>query len=84
VKRSGRDEPIWVVIVLHMEAMLGISLYSSLYLKLAKKLCLSYYLLCFLFNKIGEEGRTGSAWKQGGRGEREWVRDGPNNVCIYE
>jgi hypothetical protein len=50
-----------------MEAMLGISLYSYLYLKLAKTLCLSYYLLCFLFNKIGEEeGRTGSAWKQGG------------------
>jgi hypothetical protein len=28
-------------------------------------LCLSY-LLRFLFNKIGDEGRTGSAWKQGG------------------
>jgi hypothetical protein len=27
-------------------------------------LCLSYYLLGFLFNKIGEVGRTGSAWKQ--------------------
>jgi hypothetical protein len=52
-----------------MKAMLGISLYSCLYLKLAKMLCLSYYLLCFLFNKIGEEeGRTGSAWKQGGVG----------------
>jgi hypothetical protein len=49
-----------------MEAMLGISLYSFLYLKLAKTLCLSYYLLCFLFNKIGEqEGGTASAWKQG-------------------
>jgi hypothetical protein len=54
-----------------MEAMLRISLYSYLYLKLAKtiRLCLSYYFLCFLFNKIGEqEGGTGSAWKQGG----EW------------
>jgi hypothetical protein len=48
-----------------MEAMLGISLYSYLYLKLAKTVCLSYYLLCFLFNKIGEEGRRGSAWKSG-------------------
>jgi hypothetical protein len=28
VKRSGRDEPIWVVIHKCMEAMLGISLYS--------------------------------------------------------
>jgi hypothetical protein len=32
-------------------------------------LCLSYYLLCFLFNKIEEEeGKTGSAWKRGGEG----------------
>jgi hypothetical protein len=59
-----------------MESMLGISLYSYLYLKLAKMLCLSSYLLCFLFNKIGEEGRTGSARKQGagvGGGERERI-----------
>jgi hypothetical protein len=63
LKSSGRDESIWVVIHMCMEAMLGISLHSYLYLKLEKPLCLSYYLLCFLFNKIGEEGRTGSAWK---------------------
>jgi hypothetical protein len=49
-----------------MEATLGISPYGYLYLKLAKTLWLSYYLLCFLFNKIREqEGRTGSAWKCG-------------------
>jgi hypothetical protein len=48
-----------------MEAMLGISLCSYLYFKLAKMLCLSYYLLCFLFNKIREqEVGTGSAQKQ--------------------
>jgi hypothetical protein len=47
-----------------MEEALGISLYSYLYLKLAKMLCLSYYCLCFFFNKIGEpEGGKGSAWK---------------------
>jgi hypothetical protein len=57
-----------------MEAMLGISLYSYLYLKLAKTLCLSYYLLCFLF-KIGEEGKTGSAWKQGGWERRREGRE---------
>jgi hypothetical protein len=34
-------------------------------------LCLSYYCLCLLFNKIGEKGRTGSAWKQGARGAGE-------------
>jgi hypothetical protein len=46
-----------------MEATLGISLNSYLYLKLAKILCLSYYL----FNKIGEqESGTGSAQKEGG------------------
>jgi hypothetical protein len=31
-------------------------------------LCLSYYCLCLLFNKIGEKGRMGSAWKRGGGG----------------
>jgi hypothetical protein len=80
VKRSGRDEPIRVAIHMCMETMLGVSLYSYLYLKLAKTLCLSYYLLCFLFNKIGEEGRTSSAWKWGGwrvRGER-WPKQ-----CIH-
>jgi hypothetical protein len=66
VKRSGRDEPMWVAIHKYMEATLGLSLHSYLYLKLAKMLCLSYYLLCFLFNKIGEqEGGTGSARKWG-------------------
>jgi hypothetical protein len=67
-ERSGRDEPMWVVIHMCMEARLGISLYSYLHLKLTKMLCLSYYLLGFLFNKIGEqEGRTGSARKWGER-----------------
>jgi hypothetical protein len=79
VKRSGRDESIQVVIHLCMEAMLGISLYSYPYLKLAKTLFLSYYCLCLLFNKTGDEGRTGSAWKWGVVG-----RDGPNNVWTHE
>jgi hypothetical protein len=49
--------------------MLGISLYSYLYLKLAIMLCFSY-LLGFLINEIGEqEGGTGSA--QEGRGGEE-------------
>jgi hypothetical protein len=49
-------------------------------------LCLSYYCLCLLFNKIGEKGRTGCAWKQGRWGEREGMRgrNDPNNVCTYE
>jgi hypothetical protein len=89
VKRSGRDESIRVIIHVCMEARLGVSLYSYLYLKLAKMLCLSYCLLCFLFNKIGKEGRTGSAWKWGGCGERgtgggTGGRDDLNNGCTYE
>jgi hypothetical protein len=52
-----------------MEATLGISLYSCVYPKLAKMICFSYYLLCFLFNKITEGVGTSSAWKwlEGGR-----------------
>jgi hypothetical protein len=66
-----------------MEAMLGISLYSCLYLKLAKMQCLSYYLLLsyylslrFLFNKIRMRGRNkfclevrGVEGKQEGKGQ---------------
>jgi hypothetical protein len=49
-----------------MEAAQGIFLYGYPYLRLAKTPCLSYYLLCFFFNKIGEqEGGTGSAWPGG-------------------
>jgi hypothetical protein len=66
VKRSGRDESVWVVIHMCMGTILGISLYSYPYLKLAKTLCISYYCLCLFFNKTGEEGRTGSARKQRG------------------
>jgi hypothetical protein len=40
---------MWVEIHTCMEAMLGISLYSYLYLKLGKMIGL-YYLLRFLFN----------------------------------
>jgi hypothetical protein len=66
VKRSGRDEPMWVVIHKCMEAMLGISLYSYLYLKLTKTLCLSYYHLCFLFNNRAKQVLP-ETWGGGGR-----------------
>jgi hypothetical protein len=56
-------------------------------------LCLSYYCLCFLFNKIRDKGRAGSAWK--GVDEGEWVRgrgkeqgegrrNGSNSVCTCD
>jgi hypothetical protein len=74
VKRFSIDESVQVVIHMCVEAMLGISLYSCHYLKLANMLCLSYYCLCLLFNKIGEKGRTASAWKQGGWGGKRGLR----------
>jgi hypothetical protein len=83
VKRSGRDEPIWFVIHICMEATLGIFLYTYLYPKLAKMLCFSYYVLCFLFNKIREEGRTGFAWKLGDGREREVVVGGEMAQKMY-
>jgi hypothetical protein len=47
-----------------MKTVLGISLYSYLCLKLAITLFLSYYLLCFLYDKIREqEGGTVSSLK---------------------
>jgi hypothetical protein len=49
---------------------------ANLYPKLAKTLCLSYYLLSFLFNKIEEEeGRTGCL-EVGG----VWGGGGINNI----
>jgi hypothetical protein len=93
VKRSGRDEPIWVVIHLCMEAMLGISLYSFLYLKLGKNAMSS--LLSPMFSLKQDQRRRGgngfcleAKEKVGGRGEGEGDgegalrgRDGPHNVC---
>jgi hypothetical protein len=89
VKRSGRDESVWVVIHMCMGTILGISLYSYPYLKLAKTLCISYYCLCLFFDNIGKKGKTGSAWKQWGWRMREGAgdavgRNGPNNVCTDE
>jgi hypothetical protein len=63
VKRSGRDESVWVAVHMCMEAMLGISLYIYLYIKLAKTLCL---IISYVFSSTKlekQEDRTGSAWK---------------------
>jgi hypothetical protein len=61
VKRIARFESIRFVIHICMETTQGNSLCRYLYLKLAKMLCFSFYLLWFFFYKIGEqEGRTGS------------------------
>jgi hypothetical protein len=53
--------------------------------QLAKILCLSYYCLCLLFNKIGEKGRTGTAWRQEelGRRRKEWGKEGEMAQTMY-
>jgi hypothetical protein len=51
VKRSGRDEPMWVVIHKCIEATQEISLYNYLHLKPAKMICFSFYVVCFFLNK---------------------------------
>jgi hypothetical protein len=63
VKRSGSDEAIRVVIHLCMEAMLGMFPYRYTYLNYQKCVVFLLLILCLIFNKIGEKGRTGSSWK---------------------
>jgi hypothetical protein len=47
VKRTGRDEPVQIVIYICMETTQGISLCSYLYHKLAKTSCFFNYVLHF-------------------------------------
>jgi hypothetical protein len=67
VKRSGRDEPIWVVIHIYMETTQGIALCSYLYLKIAKMPCFSYYLVFFSSTK-SENKRAEQVLLVGARG----------------
>jgi hypothetical protein len=48
-------------------------------------LCLSYFCLFLLFNKIRDKDRTGSSWKQRGEREREgaWNRGEWPKQCMY-
>jgi hypothetical protein len=77
VKRTIGDEPIRVIIYIHMETTQGISLCRCLYLKLAKTPHFCFDLLCVFFYKSREqEGGTGSGMgvfgegRRGGSGER--------------
>jgi hypothetical protein len=54
VKRSGRDEPILVAIHIWMITKLGISLYTYLFLKLAKML----YVFVSLMFSLQQSQRT--------------------------
>jgi hypothetical protein len=88
VKRSGRDEPIWVIIHMCIVVMLGISLYSYPYLKLAKTLSFLLSLMSSLQQNWRREQKrfcqevSGVGGKGEGR-DREG-KDGSNNVCPYE
>jgi hypothetical protein len=66
VKRTGRDEPIWVVIYICMKTTQRISLYSYGYLKLTK----CGVLLSFVFSSIKSENRRVEHVLPRGRGRR--------------
>jgi hypothetical protein len=74
VKRSGRDEPMWIAIHMCMETTLRISMYSYLYLKLAK--CDVFLFISYVFSSTKSEKRRAEQFlprnRDGG--------DGPNNV----
>jgi ABC-type antimicrobial peptide transport system permease subunit len=83
VKRTGRDEPIWVVIYICM-LITGISLYISLYLKLAK---IMSFLLSPVFSqeKKKAEQVLPRSWRgrgEGGNGE-VGVRGGGGPTHVY-
>jgi hypothetical protein len=77
VKRQGRNEPMWVAIHTCMEAMLGNSLYSCLYLKLPK--CYVFLIISYVLSSTKQqEGGTGSAWKRQVAGVGKWPKQ-----CIH-
>jgi L-rhamnose mutarotase len=80
VKRSGRDEPVWVVIHMCIQATLGISLYSYFYLKPAKTL----FLLLSLMSSLQQNWKT-KEWNRFCMDARVGVAgNGPNNVYAYK
>jgi hypothetical protein len=89
VKRSGRNEPTWVAIHMCMEAMLGISLYSYLYIKVAKMLCLLFFISYVFSSKKSANKRTeqvlprngeAGGWGDGGQEGERWL----NNVYTFK
>jgi hypothetical protein len=89
VKRSGRDEPVWVVIHMCMEAMLGKSLCIAILISNWQKRCV-FLIAAYVFSstkleKRAEQVLPGSEGGGGrGREQKTRGRDGPNNVCTYE
>jgi hypothetical protein len=83
VKRSDRDEPIRVVVHVFMEAMLRISLYSHLYLKLAKTLFLT---IVYVFSPTKLEKRAEQVLpgfqRDGGKGREDREERLPKQ-CVH-
>jgi hypothetical protein len=78
VKRIGRDEPTRVAMHMCMKATLRISLYSYLYLKLAKAL---FFLLSLMF--FLQQNQRTRAWNRfcpEAEGERELAQIMYTNV----
>jgi hypothetical protein len=69
VKRCGRDEPVWVAIHTCMKAMLGISLYSYLYPKLAKTYV--FLIINYVFSSTKLQKRVEQVLPGNGGLERE-------------
>jgi hypothetical protein len=65
VKRTGRDEPVDIVIHICMETAQGISLCNYVYLKLAKTPCFSMF---YDFSSTKSEKRCRNRFCQGGEG----------------
>jgi hypothetical protein len=66
VKRSGRDEPMWIVIHMCMETTQEISLHSFLYLKLAKTPC--SLIIFYVLSSTKSENRRAEQILPGGGG----------------
>jgi hypothetical protein len=78
VKRSGRDESIWVVTYFCMKAMLGISLILT-----SKNVFLFLLLLMSSLQQNWRKGQNRFCLDMRGGGEErkgEGGRNGPNNV----
>jgi hypothetical protein len=71
-KTSGRDESIRVVIHMCMETTQGISLYSDLYLNLAKHH--AFLFILYVFSSTKSENKRAEQVLSGGRGWGWWPK----------
>jgi hypothetical protein len=67
-----------------MEAMLGLSLYTHLYLKTAK--CYAFLIISYVFSstKLEKQAEQVLPGSEGVRGQVTGGKDGSNNIYTYE